>query len=663
MVFDILTLVTAILIVSVTVLLLCQRFNIPSIVGFLLIGMVAGPFGLGLIRDIELVQILAEGGIILLLFTIGLEFSFEKLLEARRTVLVGGALQVAVTIVVVAASSLVLGLPWGESVFLGFLVSLSSTAIVMKVFQERGEIESLPGRAVLGILIFQDLIIIPMMLVTPFLAGGAAASADTGTLVSMAVYDMLILAVIFVGGRWFVPRVLFHAARRASRELFLFAVAATVFSIAWLTASAGLSLALGAFFAGLIIGESEYNIEALSSILPFRDVLTGLFFVSIGMLLNTVQLLAHPLEILLVVAAIFIIKALACSLSAVVLGLPLRAVVAVGLALSQIGEFSFILAETGLSLGVIEGHMYQVFLASAIITMTATPFLIGAAPRVADILHERAPAALRTRGVEAAAERERRSDHLIVVGFGLTGRSVARAAKVAGIRYTVIESNPSTVKAERGRKVDILYGDATRREVLEHADIENARVLVVVISDRSSIGRVIRAARALNPSIYVIARTRYMAEVSPLIDLGADEVISEEYESSIEIFTRVLGKYFIPHDEIERLIAELRSSGYQMLRRPSDFERSLEDLRLCAPDLAIQTVRVAPGSGAAGKTLADLDLRRSYGVTVLAIRRESDTVAVPGGDVPIGEGDLLVMLASGCSMEAILPLFRPSSPA
>ncbi len=662
MVLDILTLVTAVLIVSVSVLLLCQRFNIPSIVGFLLIGMVSGPFGLGLIQDLEQVQILAEGGIILLLFTIGLEFSFEKLLEARRTVLIGGILQVAITIAVVAASSLVLGLPWGESVFLGFLVSLSSTAIVMKVFQERGEIESLPGRAALGILIFQDLVIIPMMLVTPFLAGGAA-SADTGSLVTMAVYGMIVLAVIFVGGRWFIPRVLFQAARRSSRELFLFAVAATVFSIAWLTASAGLSLALGAFFAGLIIGESEYNIEALSSILPFRDVLTGLFFISIGMLLNTMQLLAHPLEILLVVAAIFIVKTLAGSLSAVVLGLPLRAVVVVGLGLSQIGEFSFILAETGLSMGVIGGHIYQVFLAAAIITMTATPFMIGAAPRVADILHERAPETLRTRGVEAAAERERRSDHLIIVGFGLTGKSVARAAEVAGIRYTVIESNPQTVKAERGRKVDILYGDATRREVLEHADIESARVLVVVISDRSSIGRVIRAARALNPSIYVIARTRYMTEVSPLIDLGADEVISEEYESSIEIFARVLGKYLIPHDEVERLITELRSSSYQMLRRPSSFERSIEDLRLCAPELAIYTVRVAPGSTMAGKTLAELNLRRNYGVTVLVIRRTSSVVAIPDGDVSIGEGDLLVILASAAAIETITPLFRPSPAA
>ncbi len=659
MVLDILTLVTAILIVSVSVLLLCQRFNIPSIVGFLLIGMVSGPFGLGLIQDIEQVQILAEGGIILLLFTIGLEFSFEKLLEARRTVLVGGILQVAITIAVVAASSLVLGLPWGESVFLGFLVSLSSTAIVMKVFQERGELESLSGRAALGILIFQDLVIIPMMLVTPFLGGGAAA-ADTGALVSMAVYGMLILAVIFVGGRWFIPRVLFQAARRSSRELFLFAVAATVFSIAWLTASAGLSLALGAFFAGLIVGESEYNIEALSSILPFRDVLTGLFFISIGMLLNTVQLLAHPMEILLVVTAIFIVKTVAGSLSAVVLGLPLRSVVMVGLALSQIGEFSFILAETGLSLGVIGGSIYQVFLAAAIITMTATPFLIGAAPRVADVLHERAPAALRSRGFGAAAERERRADHLIIVGFGLTGKSVARAAEVAGIRYTVIESNPSTVKAERGRKVDILYGDATRREVLEHADIGSARVLVVVISDRSSIGRVIRAARALNPSIYVIARTRYMTEVSPLIDLGADEVISEEYESSIEIFARVLGKYLIPHDEVEHLIAELRGSSYQMLRRPSSFERSIEDLKLCAPELAIYTVRVAPGSAMAGKTLAELNLRRNYGVTVLVIRRTSSVVAIPSGDVSIGEDDLLVILASAGAMEAITSLFRPS---
>lgn len=658
MVLDILTLVTVILLVSISVLFICQRFNIPSIVGFLLIGMVSGPFGLGLISDIETVQVLAEGGIILLLFTIGLEFSFEKLLEARRTIVVGGLLQVLITIGVVAVASLALGLSWGESVFLGFLVALSSTAIVMKVFQERGELESLPGRAALGILIFQDLVIIPMILVTPFLAGTAAT--DPEGLLQMAVYGVIVLLVIFVGGRWFVPKVLFHAARRSSRELFLFTVAATVFSIAWLTSSAGLSLALGAFFAGLIVGESEYNIEALSSIVPFRDVLTGLFFISIGMLLNTVQVITHPVEVLLVVAAIFGVKALCTSLSAIALALPMRSVIVVGLALSQIGEFSFILIETGLEAGVIGSRIYQIFLAAAIITMTATPFLIGAAPRVGDILQERVPGALRTGKLLAEPEQKRRSDHLLLVGFGLTGRSVAQAARVAGIPFTVIECNPATVREEKRRNVDILYGDATNREVLEHADIGQARVLVVAVSDRSAIGRVIRTARRLNPSIYVIARTRFMAEVTPLIDLGADEVISEEYETSIEIFTRVLAKYFIPHDEIEHLVAELRGGGYMMLRRPSSFERSLDDLKLCAPELAIYTVRVAPGSVMAGKTLAELNLRRNYGVTVLVIRRESGVVPIPGGEVPIGEGDLLVILASASAMDTVVPLFRPS---
>lgn len=651
---SILGVVTGILLIAAAVLFLCRKFHIPSIVGFLLIGIVSGPFGIGLIHNPEIVEVFAEAGVILLLFAIGLEFSLEQLLSARKTVLVSGSLQIAITVASVAALTLLLGFSFNEAVFMGFLISLSSTAIVMKIFEEEGELDSLPARTSLGILIFQDLIIIPMMLVVPLLAGRAVTGP--GEMVDMVLKGLLILAFIAVGIRWLIPRTLHHIARQRSRELFLFTVTAICLAIALLTAEAGLSLALGAFLAGLIIGESEFKFEALGNILPFRDVLAGLFFMSIGMLLDSRAVLANPLEIAAIIFAVVVLKGIGAGAATAAIGMPLRVVTAVGLSICQIGEFSFVLAKSGLDLGMITDDLYQVFLTAAIVTMAASPFLIRAAPGIADQLQHRLPR-FRSLGTQVLAEeKKRRADHIIIVGFGLTGRSVARAAGVAGIPYTVIESNPDTVRDERGKATDILFGDATQEKVLLHAGIESARVLVVVISDRAAVGRIISTARTLNPEVYILARTRFMSEMHPLIDLGADEVIPEEYETSIELFTRVLLKYFIPHDEIVHLTDELRRGGYEMFRHPT-LHTAFADLGVCIPDLELRTMRVRAGSGACGRTLKELDLRKRYGATVLAIRRGGGTAVNPGGDERLEDGDLCVMVASEEAIEAVNPLF------
>lgn len=653
---DIITAIVGLLLVSVTVLLISHRLRIPSIVGFLLIGVVSGPSGLGIVRDSQIVGLFAEAGVILLLFTIGLEFSFENLFKAKRTVLLGGSLHVITTITAVFTLALIGGLPPGESVFLGFLISLSSTAIVMKTFQDQGELESLPGRTALGILIFQDMMVLPMLLVIPYLGGLPATALDV--VVNLVFRGVLIFAFIFISARWLVPKVLYTVARERSRELFLFTVVVICLSIAWLTASAGLTLAMGAFFAGLIIGESEFRIEALSNITPFRDVAMFLFFISIGMLLDITQVISTPGAILVIVGAIISLKILIGTFATMVLGLPSRVMILVGLALCQIGEFSFILAKAGLDFGVIDVPTYQLFLASAIITMAATPFFIRIAPRVAEAMQERLQTPKRFIRAHEELTPERRTDHLVIVGFGLTGRSVARAADIAGIPYTVIESNPETVRKERRKKIDILFGDATNREVLEYAGIREARVIVIAISDQSYVGRIIRIARLMNPSLYIVARARYMAEVSPLIDLGADEVISEEYEASLEIFTRVLSQYFIPHGEIGQLMDELRGSGYEMLRKPRMPEPMLQEQRVTLPDIAIQTIRVEPGSTAAGRTRADLNLRKQYRVTVLAVRRDQATIPNPPADFTFREEDLIIALAAKGAMDRAASLFR-----
>lgn len=642
---------------SVLVLLACARMRIPAIVGFLLTGILAGPNGLGLVRAVHEVKTLAEVGVILLLFAIGLEFSLKELLEIRKSVLLGGFLQVLFVLVVASGFTWQAGRPWNEAVFAGFLVSLSSTAIVLKLFQERAESDAPHGRVGLGILIFQDLIVVPMMLVTPLLAG-AEGKAGTGLWVLLKGLGVVVLVV--VGAKWAVPALLFQVARTRSREIFLLTVIALCFAVAWLTSSIGLSLALGAFLAGLVLSESDYSMQALGNILPFRDVFVSFFFVSIGMLLDLEFLQAHPAVVFGVVVAVIAIKVLAGAAAVLLLGFPLRTAVRVGLALAQVGEFSFILAGVGIEHGLMDRRGYQILLDTAILSMGLTPFLIAGAQRVADAV-SRLPLPARWKygtAEIAPIPPGAMQDHLIIVGFGVNGRNLARAARVAGIPYVIIEMNPDTVRLEKAVGTPILFGDAGQEMVLRHAGIQTARVLVAAVSDPAATRRIVRLARALNPKVHLIARTRFVQEVKPLYELGADEVVPEEFETSVEIFTLVLRKYLVPRQEIEKLVSEVRADGYQMLRLPSWEAVSLSDIRLNLPDAEIATLRVCRGAPADGKTLGQIELRKKHGVSILAIRRGEKMISNPDADTSIQGGDMVVALGHPSRIASVVDLFH-----
>ena len=332
---------------SIMVLFVFNRLRIPAIVGFLLTGVLAGPYGLGLIKAIHEVEVLAEIGVVLLLFTIGMEFSLEALLRIRKSILLGGCLQVLLTILVTfVLASLQIGCTFGESLFIGFLVSLSSTAIVLKLLQEKAEMDSPHGQTSLAILIFQDLIVIPMMLFTPLLAGMGGEIGQS--LLILFAKGAGVIVLVILSAKWIVPQLLYQIARTRSRELFLLTVVVLCFAIAWLTSSVGLSLALGAFLAGLIISESEYSHQALGNILPFRDVFTSFFFVSVGMLLDVGFVVENLLSVLTIVLIILTVKTITAGFTTVLLGFPLRTALLVGLTLAQLGEFSFILARSGL---------------------------------------------------------------------------------------------------------------------------------------------------------------------------------------------------------------------------------------------------------------------------------------------------------------------------
>lgn len=634
---------------SMVVLFICHRMKIPTIVGFLLTGLLAGPHGLGLITADKEVLVLAEIGVVMLLFTIGMEFSLKELIRIKRTVLMGGSLQVMLTLSATCLFYRHFGYGLGESVFAGFLVALSSTAIILKLLQDRAEIDTPHGQATLGILIYQDIIIVPMILFTPFLAGKAGPFGATLLLLLAKAIGIIILVIL--SAEYIVPKILYYIARTRIRELFLLSIVVMCLGVAWLTHSMKLSLALGAFLAGLIISESDYSHQALSNILPFRDLFTSFFFISIGMLLDIHFLFMKPGLVFLLTLGILLAKSLLGMAAVLLIGLPMRTAILVGLALSQVGEFSFILSEEGLKYGLLGGDIFQLFLAVSVLTMVATPFIVMLGHRIAEnLLRLPLPKKLKSglyplQGLNHAGKKVVIKDHLIVVGFGLNGRNVTRAARLAGIPYLIIELNPETVRIEKKKGEPIYYGDAGQEAVLKHANIKEARIVVLVISDPVSTRRIAFIARRLNPEVHVIARTRFLQEMETLYQLGVNEVIPEEFETSVEIFSRVLNRYLIPRDEIERFVTDVRSDGYEMFRRLPLDSAAFCDLQSYIPDLQINTVRVGDGSPFAGRTLSEIELRKQYGVTLLAIRRDKEILANPNANAKIEANDILVVLA------------------
>jgi CPA2 family monovalent cation:H+ antiporter-2 len=658
---DIMLAIACIIIISIAFLYIGSRFRIPGIVSFVIIGMLAGPYGLGIITNETLVETFGEVGIILLLFTIGLEFSFDKLTKSWRTAVIGGLLQVSTTIVAITFVALAMHVPFTGAVVFGFIISLSSTAIVMKILQERREVDTLQGRTLLGILIFQDLAIIPMILILPILMG--TKGPDLNALPLGIAKVVVIFLVIIVLARWVIPPFLYRVARQKSRELFVVTIAGICISVAWLTNQAGLSFALGAFVAGLIIGESDYNIDALSHIIPFRDVFASIFFVSIGMLLNTRSILSDfsfVILILVIVSIIIGVKILTGAFAAASVGMPARISIYTGLALCQVGEFSFVLAKTGLESHFIPEMVYQIFLAAAIMTMALTPFIMNASPAAVDLYYRLFPERKKQDQVRDDGKKpeEEIADHIVIAGYGITGKSVARAAEIIAIPYAVIEMNPDKIRHEKAsRRANFVFGDAVQHEVLEHAGIRRARALVVVVSELEAVPRIVHAARSLNPELYIIARTRNIRHAGYLLKLGADEVVSEEYESAKEMFTRTLRRYQMPEGEIGKIVALLNEWGYQKLIKQPENSEAVPAAGTPLHSFHIQTIHVEAGSEAEGTTIAGLDLKGRFGVTDFGFRSAGSTIIQPDGTTRLEAGDAIIFYSTDQVADRMRPLF------
>jgi CPA2 family monovalent cation:H+ antiporter-2 len=641
--------------VAIPVVAVAQRLRVPTVVGFLLTGLVIGPHALGLIHQTEEVAGLAEIGVVLLLFTIGLELSLSRIIRMGRPVLQAGSLQVVVTTILVTGLAMTAGLATRPAVFFGALIALSSTAVVLKLYTDRRELDIPHGRIVVAILLFQDLCVVPFMLLTPVLAG---AAEGMGAALRATLISLLVVSVLIVGGRFAVPWILEQVVGVRNREIFTLGIVFFGLGAAFVTASFGLSLALGAFIAGLLISESDFGLQALSDVLPFRDTFTGIFFISIGMLLDPAFIVERPLLVLGLTVGVILLKALVGTLAARSLGRSLQVSVVSGLAIAQVGEFSFVLAGVGITAGLLTADTYQAFLTVSVLSMLATPALIAWAPAIADAACRltRQPALrLTTHEYEAV---QTLSDHVVIVGYGLNGRNLARVLKAANIRYIVLEQNGQTVRRARLEREPIFFGDGTRRDVLEHVGLASARVLVFAIAHSSDARRGVAVARQVSPDVHILVRTPLMAEVDELLRLGANHVIPEEFETSIEIFSRVLRLYGAPGNRIEQEVKAVRGDRYELFRGIALPDLRLDALKHHGLHTLVDTVAIETGAAAIGRTPVTLQLRQQTGATVIAAIRDDVTYHAPDPAYRFQEGDVVVLVGSPDAIVGATRLFR-----
>ena len=648
-----------VLAVTIAIVYLFQKLRVPAIVGFLLAGVVIGPGGWGLIKNVGQVETLADIGLVLLLFTIGIEFSLETILSMQRRILFAGLLQVLLTTVAVAGIASALGILPAVGIFYGFLVTMSSTAIVLRAYQERGEINALHGRLASGTLLFQDLCIVPMMLMVPFLA--RSGPVDVAGILWAIVKSLAALALVVWLARKVLPRVLRHVALVRNREIFVLFIVFVCLGTAWLSSKTGLSLALGALIAGLVISESELSHQIVADVLPLRDCFSGIFFISIGMLLDPGSLgrdwLTPVLELLLLVS----VKTGVTLLVFWYLYRSLRLGIILGLSLAQIGEFSFILAKAGIGERLLSASEEQTFLAASILSMIATPLLIPAAHGIS----RRMTGQIRpgtSRGIAPeVAEHSGSEGHVIIVGYGLNGQNLARVLRESGIPYRVLELDPELVHEGKTASEPIDFGDGTRTDILQRAGIDGARVLVIAISDPAATARIVSQARRMRRDINIIVRTRYVVEIERLYRLGANQVIPEEFETSVEIFARVLQEYHIPRNVIALQVDLIRKEHYGTLRGLHLQGKQLDELSQYLIGATTDIFSVTESSPLIGQSLRDIDLPRRNGVTLIAVVRDGKPFHNVAPEFVVEAGDRLVLLGDHKALDDAARMISPGT--
>lgn len=557
--------VAMILITAVIVLLIFNKLKLPTMIGLFITGIVIGH----VINDTSMISTLSELGVVFLLFIIGLEFSIEKFSAIKHYALFGGILQVSLTTVLVTLLGLGLGLALNSAIFLGFLVAFSSTAIVMKIMQQKHLNHSVQGRVTLGILIFQDIAVIVVILITPLLGG---QSIELHTFPELLIKLIGVAILIVIGAKWFIPLALKDAAKTKNRDLFMLLTLFICMGTTFATSLIGIGPELGAFLAGLLISNTEYSHQTLGYIQPFQDVFMSLFFISIGLMVNLHLFLYNIGIILALTAIILLIKFAATLLTGIVLKLPNKISISIAILLSQIGEFSFVLAREGMTYGLMTQRFFSIFLGVSILTMSVSPFLQKFTPQITKLLSKSSyfqeEGELKTLP-EELTEAQPIKDHVILVGMGRVGKQMTKACNQFNVPILAVDMNPIVVEQQQNLGVPIIYGNASNENVLKQLRVTSAQCIVISASTYEGTLNTIDAARRLNPDIHIIVRTKYLKNIEEVIEAGADEVIPKEFETSILMFTRIMDYYNKDMDEIADAVNDLRSDNYDAFRSVS----------------------------------------------------------------------------------------------
>lgn len=638
---------------AIPIVALAHRLNAPPLLGFVLAGVLVGPAGLGWIAVPENIETLTELGVALLLFAVGLELSLSQVRDWARMVFLGGGVQVGGTIAVVALAAMAFGVPAPYALFYGALGAMSSTAIVAKTIADREELETPHGQASISLLIFQDLSVLPLVLLLPLVAGfqGEAAAAALGGLVR----GLVIVAALIFFGRRLAPWILDRITLLKDRELFTLCVGFFGLGAALVTHTAGFSLAIGAFLAGLILSESEYGVQALSDVLPFHALFTGVFFSSIGMLLDPAVLLGSPVLVVGLGVAALTVKAVLTAAGVLAAGGRLSTALATGVGLGHVGEFAFLLAAVGVPLGLFRGADYQLFLSTAVLSMVAAPFLIRAGPTIVEWVDRRRPQDWHpdSETIHGAA------DHTVVVGYGLAGRYLARVLQAAGIACIVVDQNPELVRRARADGIPALFGDGTQPAVLDHLQVRRARTIFFTINSPGNERRGVALAREMNPAARIVVRTRYVRAIDDLLALGANDVVVEEFEASLELFAKALESYEIPINRIWRELESVRAEHYGLFRDRPHPDLRLDALKHLGIHDALELVEVETGAAAVGETASTLDLRKRTGAIQVAVVRDGRPIYERQAEARYQAGDTVVLIGDRQSLDAALPVFRP----
>ncbi len=642
--FTVLKYIVIILALSTFVNLIFTKLKVPTVVGYLLTGVIAGPHLLGLIGSGHELELMAEIGVVLLMFSIGLEYSMKHLFKIRRIVFFGGFIQVSVTAAVFFVLTRLYGMEWKPGIFMAFIIALSSSALVLKLLQDRSELSSNYGRTVLGILIFQDLIFVPLILFTNVL--GSVDVDIAKEIISLLLKTTLIIGFAYVGNKWFFPKLLYYIAQTKNQELFMMSIFLICLAIALLTSKLGMSLAFGAFFAGLMVSDSEYSHNAFGTLIPFKDTFTSFFFVSIGMLLDLHFVIDNYVLVIATVFLVIFVKTIIAGGTGFILGHTFKGTILIGLALSQVGEFSFVLAKIGVNTNIISEYFYQLFLAVAIISMSASPFLIKSAERISEFfLRFAMPDKLRN-GLFPLKELPvpRLKNHLVIIGKDNSALKIPVLAQYVNLPYVSIVFDPASVKEMQDKGQSVIYGDAVHESILRKAHVDTADIILISIGNIIITMEVIDCIRRVNKHVFILVRAESIEHLDQIYNAGADQVFPEKFEIAINLFDRVLTKRLMPRNEINLLLTRIRDDYYGIFREEAMHSKNsvLDEL----PSLEIEALTIGGLSKAVGKTLADIRLRNTVGVTLLAVKRDAKIIEHPSPNIIFKNADIVYILGN-----------------